>query len=179
MPSLYGLYLLDLSGVYSPRKTISVIGRQWYWSYSYLFNLENNSLAENRLVYDSYMSRARKNDLRNLEVDCPLLIISSILNRVLLSSRDVIHRFAVPQLGFKLDCVPGRLNQRYLRTFHIGKFYGQCSEICGANHSFMPIRLECVPQDVFFVNKEIKRNLEKSVIWGFVNKIRPLLSFLD
>jgi heme/copper-type cytochrome/quinol oxidase subunit 2 len=96
------------------------------------------------MVYDSYMSKESNLDFRKLEVDCPLVVKSLVLNRILLGSRDVIHRFAIPQLGFKLDCVPGRLNQRYLKRLHLGKYYGQCSEICGANHSFMPIRLECI-----------------------------------
>lgn len=104
-----------------------------------------------RLRYDSYMVMEKGLDLRKLEVDRPLVVFRKILNRVILSSNDVIHRFAVPQLGFKLDCVPGRLNQRFVRVMHLGKFYGQCSEICGANHSFMPISVECIPR--FLINR--------------------------
>jgi len=144
IPSLYGLFLLDLSGVCSPRRTVTVTGRQWYWSYSYVPYTLNN--AKVRLSYDSFMKIDSGCDFRNLEVDCPLVIVASVLNRILLRSSDVIHRFAIPQLGFKLDCVPGRLSQSYLRSYYLGTFYGQCSEICGANHSFMPIRLECVPR---------------------------------
>lgn len=100
------------------------------------------------------MSKESIVDFRNLEVDRPLMVVGGLMTRLLVSSRDVIHRFSVPQLGFKLDCVPGRLNQGYIRSLSLGKFYGQCSEICGSNHSFMPISVECIPQSLGGVSVE-------------------------
>lgn len=81
-------------------------------------------------------------DFRNLEVDYPVPVWLHNYSRFLASSRDVLHRFAVPALGLKVDSIPGRLNQQFLFPTQVGVFYGQCSEICGANHSFMPISIE-------------------------------------
>nr|YP_010736718.1 cytochrome c oxidase subunit II [Bipalium admarginatum]WEM34733.1 cytochrome c oxidase subunit 2 [Bipalium admarginatum] len=150
VPSFYGLYLLDLNSLIFPFNSIKIGGRQWYWSYSY--TLPSISSSEDLSIkYDSYINQNNLEDvIRSLDVDLPLVIISKLVSRLLLSSSDVIHSFAVPQLGFKLDCVPGRLNSSFVVSNHIGKFYGQCSEICGVNHSFMPISVECFPQNYFF-----------------------------
>nr|UHA56318.1 cytochrome c oxidase subunit 2 [Humbertium sp. MNHN JL090] len=160
VPSFYGLYLLDLNSYIFPLSSVKIIGRQWYWSYNYTpRSLAVNYGNENNIVlsYDSYLNNYSTNTVRGLDVDTPLVLVSKIVTRLLLSSSDVIHSFAVPQLGFKLDCVPGRLNSSFILMGHVGKFYGQCSEICGANHSFMPISIECLPSDyVFFShNNEI------------------------
>jgi len=147
--------------------------------------LYQNNENSDRLTYDSYMSGSQGVDLRNLEVDVPLVLTADIMNRILLNSRDVIHRFAVPQLGFKLDCVPGRLNLRYLRSFHFGKFYGQCSEICGANHSFMPVVMECVPAPIVIdiiveiTVIELDGDANFSVCAWLIKTFRFLLPFID
>nr|QAU54030.1 cytochrome oxidase subunit 2 [Distolasterias nipon] len=137
LPSLQLLYLID--EVNNPFLTIKAIGHQWYWSYEY---------ADYRdLEFDSYMIPT--NDLlignpRLLEVDNRLTLPSQTPIRVLVTSSDVLHSWTVPSLGIKMDAVPGRLNQVNFFISRCGLFYGQCSEICGANHSFMPIVIESV-----------------------------------
>jgi heme/copper-type cytochrome/quinol oxidase subunit 2 len=81
----------------------------------------------------------KRGDFRLLEVDKPLAIEKDKWYRIIVTSEDVIHRFSLPSLGLKLDGVPGRLNQQSLHPERVGVYYGQCSEICGANHRFMPI----------------------------------------
>nr|WOC29676.1 cytochrome c oxidase subunit II [Koreoleptoxis friniana] len=138
LPSLRLLYLLDEVGDCS--LTLKSIGHQWYWSYEYsdFLNIE----------FDSYMiptDELNNGDFRLLEVDHRVVIPTETDIRVLVTSADVIHSWAVPSLGVKADAVPGRLNQLSFFVKHPGIFYGQCSEICGANHSFMPIVLEAIP----------------------------------
>nr|YP_010565473.1 cytochrome c oxidase subunit II [Parakontikia atrata]UZA66415.1 cytochrome c oxidase subunit 2 [Parakontikia atrata] len=98
---------------------------------------------------DSYMTSNTSNigSFRNLDVEIPLLAPIRKLIRFFFWSSDVIHSFAIPDLSIKLDCVPGRLNSAYTVVPHVGKFYGQCSELCGANHSFMPSSLETYIQN--------------------------------
>nr|YP_010042735.1 cytochrome c oxidase subunit II [Protoreaster nodosus]QPC56372.1 cytochrome c oxidase subunit II [Protoreaster nodosus] len=137
LPSLQLLYLMD--EVNNPSLTIKAIGHQWYWSYEYADYRE--------LEFDSYMIPT--NDLplgspRLLEVDNRLVLPSNTPIRVLVSSADVLHSWAIPSLGIKMDAVPGRLNQVNFFISRCGLFYGQCSEICGANHSFMPIVIESI-----------------------------------
>ena len=86
---------------------------------------------------------------RLLEVDNPIFLPRGEYIRLLVTGGDVIHRFCVPTLGVKVDAVPGRLNQTYFFPLTLGRFYGQCSELCGANHSFMPINLEIIPNHIF------------------------------
>nr|YP_009434653.1 cytochrome c oxidase subunit 2 [Tectus pyramis]ATF29385.1 cytochrome c oxidase subunit 2 [Tectus pyramis] len=142
LPSLRLLYLLDEVG--SCAFTIKSIGHQWYWSYEYsdLLNIE----------FDSYMvptDELESGQFRLLEVDHRVVVPVQTDIRILVSSADVIHSWAVPSLGVKADAVPGRLNQLSFFVKYPGVFYGQCSEICGANHSFMPIVLEAVQINEF------------------------------
>nr|WRW55925.1 cytochrome c oxidase subunit II [Thylacodes adamsii] len=142
LPSLRLLYLLDEVG--SPQLTIKSIGHQWYWSYEY-DSFDN-------VKFDSYMvptPELEVGDYRLLEVDNRVVFPVSTEIRVLVTSADVIHSWAVPSLGIKADAVPGRLNQLAFTGKYPGIFYGQCSEICGANHSFMPIVMEGIPHDKF------------------------------
>uniref|UniRef100_A0AB39A5X5 Cytochrome c oxidase subunit 2 n=1 Tax=Chaetopterus qiani TaxID=3230731 RepID=A0AB39A5X5_9ANNE len=142
LPSLRLLYLLD--EISSPNITIKVMGHQWYWSYEY-------SEFPN-ISFDSYMvpsNDLNPGDFRLLEVDNRLVLPMKAEIRVLVSSMDVIHSWTVPALGVKADAIPGRLNQLTINSSRPGIFYGQCSEICGANHSFMPIMLEIVPMPNF------------------------------
>nr|QXQ00010.1 cytochrome c oxidase subunit 2 [Neocucumis proteus] len=141
-PSLQLLYLMD--EVNSPFLTIKAIGHQWYWSYEYT--------DYHQIEFDSYMIPTT--DLiigqpRLLEVDNRLVLPFLNPIRILVSSTDVLHSWAVPSLGIKMDAVPGRLNQTSFFINQAGLFYGQCSEICGANHSFMPIVIESVPFNNF------------------------------
>jgi len=138
LPSLRLLYLLDEVGDCS--LTVKSIGHQWYWSYEYsdFLNIE----------FDSYMvptNELERGDFRLLEVDHRVVLPTRTDIRVLVTSADVIHSWTVPSLGIKADAVPGRLNQLRFYVKYPGVFYGQCSEICGANHSFIPIVVEAVP----------------------------------
>lgn len=142
LPSLRILYMID--EINNPTLTIKTVGHQWYWSYEYTDYDELN--------FDSYIiptSELKPGDLRLLEVDNRAVIPIEITIRVLVTSEDVLHSWAVPSLGLKTDAIPGRLNQTTLLATRPGLYYGQCSEICGSNHSFMPIVLELVPLKIF------------------------------
>nr|UDN38834.1 cytochrome c oxidase subunit II [Pseudogastromyzon myersi] len=138
LPSLRILYLMD--EINDPHLTIKAMGHQWYWSYEYT-DFES-------LGFDSYMIPTQDltpGQFRLLETDHRMVIPMESPIRVLVSAEDVLHSWAVPSLGVKMDAVPGRLNQTAFIAARPGVFYGQCSEICGANHSFMPIVVEAVP----------------------------------
>lgn len=133
IPSLFLLYLID-NKVYSCL-TIKIIGNQWFWRYEYGDLEEKNT--------DSYIIK-EENIIRLLDVDNRVVIPINIIVRLLVRSTDVLHSFAVPSLGIKIDAVPGRLNQGFIFLEKPGIFFGQCSEICGTNHRFMPIIIESV-----------------------------------
>nr|NP_443310.1 cytochrome c oxidase subunit II [Trachipterus trachypterus]BAB70108.1 cytochrome c oxidase subunit II [Trachipterus trachypterus] len=138
LPSLRILYLMD--EINDPHLTIKAVGHQWYWSYEYT-DYED-------LGFDSYMIPTQDltpGQFRLLEADLRMVVPVESPIRILVSAEDVLHSWAVPALGVKMDAVPGRLNQTAFITSRPGVFYGQCSEICGANHSFMPIVVEAVP----------------------------------
>nr|AKM70265.1 cytochrome c oxidase subunit II [Rhinolophus sinicus sinicus] len=138
LPSLRILYMMD--EINNPSLTVKTMGHQWYWSYEYT-DYED-------LSFDSYMiptSDLKPGELRLLEVDNRVVLPMEMTIRMLISSEDVLHSWAVPSLGLKTDAIPGRLNQTTLLSTRPGLYYGQCSEICGSNHSFMPIVLELVP----------------------------------
>nr|YP_009228880.1 cytochrome c oxidase subunit II [Xenoturbella monstrosa]ALS20081.1 cytochrome c oxidase subunit II [Xenoturbella monstrosa] len=142
LPSLRLLYLTDET--INPTMTIKAVGHQWYWSYEYS-DLENTE-------FDSYMTpdnELTKGDLRLMEVDNRLVLPYLTPIRMLITSADVLHAWTIPSMGIKLDAVPGRLNQTMMMTTRPGLFYGQCSELCGANHSFMPIVLESTSMKAF------------------------------
>nr|YP_009971684.1 cytochrome c oxidase subunit II [Hymaea magna]QNG56368.1 cytochrome c oxidase subunit II [Hymaea magna] len=142
LPSLRLIYILD--EVNNPSVTIKTIGHQWYWSYEYS--------DFKTIEFDSYMIPT--NDLklfqfRLLDVDNRVMIPFETQIRMLVTSGDVIHSWTIPSLGVKIDATPGRLNQISFSSNRSGLFYGQCSEICGANHSFMPIVVESISPDYF------------------------------
>nr|YP_009112332.1 cytochrome c oxidase subunit II [Angaracris rhodopa]YP_009740630.1 cytochrome c oxidase subunit II [Bryodemella holdereri holdereri]YP_009740721.1 cytochrome c oxidase subunit II [Bryodema dolichoptera]AIY61454.1 cytochrome c oxidase subunit II [Angaracris rhodopa]QID03592.1 cytochrome c oxidase subunit II [Bryodemella holdereri holdereri]QID03696.1 cytochrome c oxidase subunit II [Bryodema dolichoptera] len=142
MPSLRLLYLLDDSS--NALMTIKTIGRQWYWSYEYsdFINLE----------FDTYMTPEKDlemNEFRLLDVDNRTILPMNTEIRVLTSASDVLHSWTIPALGIKIDATPGRLNQGMFLINRPGLFFGQCSEICGANHSFMPIVIESTSVKLF------------------------------
>lgn len=141
-PSFRLLYLLD--EVISPTITIKVVGHQWYWSYEYSDYINESGEA---IEFDSYMipeSDLELGQFRLLDVDNKVIIPTDTHVRLIVTGADVIHSFAVPSLGVKIDCVPGRLNQTSILAERTGTFYGQCSEICGVYHGFMPIAVEAV-----------------------------------
>nr|AAK52709.1 cytochrome c oxidase subunit II [Cynomys ludovicianus] len=138
LPSLRILYMMD--EINNPSLAVKTMGHQGYWSYQYTDYEELN--------FDSYMvptSELTPGDLRLLEVDNRVVLPMELPVRMLISSEDVLHSWTVPSLGVKTDAIPGRLNQATLTSTRPGLYYGQCSEICGSNHSFMPIVLEMVP----------------------------------
>nr|BAM74801.1 cytochrome c oxidase subunit II [Centrobranchus choerocephalus] len=142
LPSLRILYLMD--EIDDPHLTIKAVGHQWYWSYEYTDYQD--------LGFDAYMLPTQDllpGQFRLLETDHRVAVPVESPIRILVSAEDVLHSWALPALGVKVDAVPGRLNQTAFLASRPGVFYGQCSEICGANHSFMPIVVEAVPLEHF------------------------------
>nr|YP_001165459.2 cytochrome c oxidase subunit II [Odorrana tormota] len=138
LPSLRILYLMD--EINSPGMTMKTVGHQWYWTYEYS-DFPN-------LTFDSYMAPTKELEsghYRLLEVDNRMITPFGTAMRMLITAEDVLHSWAVPALGVKSDAIPGRLSQASFLIAHPGVYYGQCSEICGANHSFMPIAIEALP----------------------------------
>nr|AWD29912.1 cytochrome c oxidase subunit II [Anopheles gambiae] len=141
-PSLRLLYLMD--EINTPSITLKSIGHQWYWSYEYSDFLS--------LEFDSYMvptNELETNGFRLLDVDNRVVLPMNNQIRILVTATDVLHSWTVPSLGVKVDATPGRLNQLNFLINRPGLFFGQCSEICGANHSFMPIVIESIPMNYF------------------------------
>lgn len=156
IPSFALLYILD--EVVDPAVTLKAIGHQWYWSYEYS---DYSDVGEPSIAFDSYMlpdSDLNVGDLRLLEVDNEVVLPVKTHVRVIVSAVDVLHAWAVPALGVKVDAVPGRLNQLNVFAKREGVFYGQCSELCGVNHGFMPISVRMVSPDVYI--KWISARLE-------------------
>nr|ARH55225.1 cytochrome c oxidase subunit 2 [Trichodes leucopsideus] len=142
LPSLKLIYILD--EVNNPSVSIKTMGHQWYWSYEYS-DFKN-------IEFDSYMipiNEMNSWNFRLLDVDNRVAIPFKSQIRLLVSSADVIHSWTIPSMGVKIDATPGRLNQVSFTSSRTGLFYGQCSEICGANHSFMPIVLESISPKFF------------------------------
>jgi cytochrome c oxidase subunit 2 len=147
VPSFALLYSMD--EIVNPSITLKAIGHQWYWTYE----LSDYSTADDAsIVFDSYMipeDDLTLGQLRLLEVDNRVVLPVHTHVRVIVTAADVLHSWAVPSLGVKCDAVPGRLNQTSFFLQREGVFYGQCSEICGANHGFMPIVVEGVSLDEY------------------------------
>lgn len=136
-PSIRILYLIDES--YNPLITLKTLGHQWYWRYEF------SDFSEKE--FDSYIipsDSLSKENIRLLEVDNFTVLPFMFQIRNLISSTDVLHSWTIPSIGVKVDAVPGRLNQLNIWFSRPGKFFGQCSEICGANHRFIPISVEAI-----------------------------------
>nr|YP_009675758.1 cytochrome c oxidase subunit II [Aphis citricidus]QDD68873.1 cytochrome c oxidase subunit II [Aphis citricidus] len=143
MPSLHLLYLMD--EIKCPILTIKIFGHQWFWSYEYsdFSNIE----------FESYMmNELNKENFRLIEVDNKTILPFKFNIRLLISSDDVIHSWTIPSLAIKIDAIPGRMNQINIFLNRPGIYFGQCSEICGINHSFMHIQIESI-------------NLNKFIYW--------------
>jgi hypothetical protein len=146
LPSIKLLYLIDELEL--PESTVKIIGHQWYWRYEY------SDTFGSTFRYDSYMkpklveggTLAR---YRLLEVDYRCVVAALLHMRALVTSEDVLHSWAIPSACIKVDAIPGRINQVGLCFLYPGIFYGQCSELCGVNHSFIPICVEAVTVEVF------------------------------
>lgn len=142
-PSLRVLYLIE--EIDDPELRIKVIGHQWYWRYEY-------GDVINR-IFDSYMiSEDDKPLFRLLNVDNSLILPYLTKIRIIISRVDVIHSWTLPSVGVRVDAIPGRLNQIFLLFNRVGVFTGQCSEICGANHRFIPIIVNTVTRSLFLSN---------------------------
>lgn len=148
IPSLLLLYILDES--IDSTLTLKVLGHQWYWRYEYtdFWSITDTLQVE----FDSYIiptSELEARIFRLLEVDNRTVIPFNVHVRILITSADVLHAWTVPSFGVKADAVPGRLNQVKFIGQRPGIFFGQCSEICGANHRFMPIVMEVISSSSF------------------------------
>nr|YP_009919093.1 cytochrome c oxidase subunit II [Phryganea bipunctata]QMP96686.1 cytochrome c oxidase subunit II [Phryganea bipunctata] len=144
LPSLKLLYLLDENN--KPIITLKTMGHQWYWSYEYS--------DFQKINFDSYMiptDKINPNEFRLIEVDNRIILPMKTQIRIMISASDVIHSWTIPSLAIKADAIPGRLNQTNFFLNRPGLFFGQCSEICGTNHSFMPITIESISPS-FFIN---------------------------
>lgn len=139
-PSLKLLYITD--EINNPIFTFKVIGHQWYWEYEYnIINLNFKTIDNVESIINKELSL---NSFRLLDVSDNFLVPLKCQIRLIILSDDVIHSFAIPSLGIKVDAVPGRLNQIRIIIERPGLYFGQCSEICGVNHSFMPIVIEVI-----------------------------------
>lgn len=148
LPSLSLLYMIEDSP--SPRLTIKAIGHQWYWEYEYRDFWVSDS---DPLAFDAYMIPERdlpENGFRQFETDNRLVLPIITKVRVLVSRADVIHAWTIPRLGVKADAIPGRINQLNFTSSLPGLLFGQCSEICGRQHSRIPIALELVRLKYFY-----------------------------
>nr|YP_010723805.1 cytochrome c oxidase subunit II [Dryodurgades formosana]WDW30759.1 cytochrome c oxidase subunit II [Dryodurgades formosana] len=137
MPSLRILYLIEETK--TPMITVKAIGHQWYWSYEYS--------DFKSIEFESYMkptSQLEGGEFRLLDTDNRMILPHNTQIRILITSADVIHSWTIPSLGIKIDASPGRINQGNILISRPGLFFGQCSEICGSNHSFMPIVMESI-----------------------------------
>lgn len=149
VPSLTLLYIVDETTVTS-QISLKAIGHQWYWSYEYRDRWSDTP----PVAYDSYMTPAselNRRGTRLLEVDNRTPLPYNVVVRAIVTSADVLHSWALPSLGVKVDACPGRLNQQSFIGYRPGVYYGQCSEICGSNHRFIPIVIEFIsPGDYFW-----------------------------
>jgi len=141
-PSLYLLYLIE--DISKPSLTVKVVGHQWYWEYQYS-NSWFNYTFDSYIVYENTELPL----FYSLDVDNRLVLPTMSRILFLVTSADVIHSWTVPSLGIKVDAIPGRLNYLTTRTLYSGVYYGQCREICGSNHRFMPIVVEFVPMSSY------------------------------
>lgn len=141
VPSFKLLFFMDRTT--TPEMTIKATGNMWYWSYEY---------PESKITFDSRMIEdkdLKPGQLRMLEVDNQIVVPVNTNIRLLFTGADVIHSWAVPSFGVKRDCVPGRLNEAWINVKKEGTFYGQCSELCGMKHGFMPIAVKAVSKEEY------------------------------
>lgn len=143
IPSFKILYFQERTPV-GAELTVKVVGHQWYWSVEYPDN--ENLTFDTRMIPEKEL---KEGDLRLLEVDNRMVLPVDTNIRILITATDVIHAFAMPALGVKKDAVPGRMNETWARIDKEGIYYGQCSELCGTDHGFMPMAIEAVSKERF------------------------------
>ena len=123
--------------------TIKAIGYQWYWGYEY---------PDENIFFDSYMIETKDlkgNEPRLLAVDNELVVPVNKVVKVMITANDVLHAWALPSFGVKRDAVPGRINETWFKAEKVGTYYGQCSELCGIKHAFMPIEVRVVTEEEY------------------------------
>nr|YP_010564808.1 cytochrome c oxidase subunit 2 [Pentapycnon charcoti]UZA61211.1 cytochrome c oxidase subunit 2 [Pentapycnon charcoti] len=148
-PSIKIMYMME--EIINPQMTVKSIGHQWYWSYEYS--------DFNKMEFDSFMIQENSmNQMRLMDVDNRLIMPMNTQIRMIVTSNDVIHSWTIPSMGIKMDAIPGRMNQSMMSMIRPGLFIGQCSEICGTNHSFMPIIMESI-------------NMNKFIKWMMTNSL--------
>ena len=152
-PSFSLLYSLD--EISDPELTLKILGHQWYWSYE--ISDFNSCTGKQHLKYSCYMlteesikPKSSLGLLRNLETNKRIMLPTNTHLRLLITAVDVLHSWTIPSFGVKVDACPGRLNQANLFIKRFGMFFGQCSEICGVNHGFMPIVVVAVPSSQYY-----------------------------
>ena len=144
--------------------TIKAIGYQWYWGYEY---------PDENIIFDSYMIEEKdlkEGQPRLLSVDNEVYVPVNKVVKVMITANDVLHAWALPSFGVKRDAVPGRINETWFKADRVGTFYGQCSELCGIKHAFMPITVNVVSQEEYnqwlerakveFAKEEINNNIK-------------------
>jgi len=142
IPSFKLMYYMDR--VPNPDMTIKVTGHQWYWTYEYP---DQNGLSfDSNIIPEADLKPDQK---RLLDVDNPLVVPVGTVIRVYVTGTDVIHSWFVPPFGVQEYAIVGRLNESWMNVEHPGVYYGQCNQICGINHAFMPIKIEAVSKDDF------------------------------
>ncbi len=139
--------------------TIKVVGYQWFWTYSY--SDYNNLEFDSNIIPDEDL---KPGQIRLLEVDNRLFVPVGTNIRFLITAGDVLHSFAIPSLGIKMDAIPGRVNETWTNINNIGVYYGQCSELCGIGHGFMPIVVEAITKEEFnnWIEQEKTKSLKHS-----------------
>ncbi|ATW06094.1 Cytochrome c oxidase subunit 2 [Candidatus Hodgkinia cicadicola] len=146
----------------TPYTTIKIVAFQWYWNYEYSFK-QNQFKYDSNIIRDNQRQSLCKTNLkaypRLLAVDYELVIPVMRVIRLLITSADVIHAFAVPSLGVKTDAIPGKTNETWLKATRTGIYYGQCSELCGKDHSYMPIAIRAI-DEISFKNWTQKANAD-------------------
>ena len=160
VPSFKILYKQD--AIPKADLTIKAIGYQWYWGYEY---------PDENIIFDSYMieeKNLKANQPRLLAVDNEVVVPVNKVVKVLITANDVLHAWALPSFGVKRDAVPGRINETWFKAEKEGTYYGQCSELCGIKHAFMPIAVKVVSEEEYqewlfdakekFAKEEIKTN---------------------
>src|SRR5215472_3121395 len=142
IPSFKLMYYMDR--VPNPEMTIKVTGHQWYWSYEYPD--QGGLTFDSNIIPDDQLKPGQK---RLLDVDNPLVVPEDTIIRVQVTGTDVIHSWFVPSFGVQEYAIVGRLNESWMKIEHAGTYYGQCNQICGINHAFMPIKVEAISKDAF------------------------------
>lgn len=142
VPSMKLLFFMEKAQ--NPEMTLKVTGNQWYWSYQYPDN--GNFEFDSNIIPDEDIKPGQR---RLLEVDNQVVLPVNTEIKVLLTARDVMHNWAVPAFGIKMDTIPGRINETWIKVTKIGTYYGQCSELCGVAHSRMPISVKVVSKEDF------------------------------